>query len=74
MNILIIENSITLAQLLLKTLESYDYKVTLDNKDFQNRNLVKRSVFELVIVNTNLGEENSKKIIDYIFVILQFRF
>jgi DNA-binding response OmpR family regulator len=63
MNILIIENSSTLSQLLFKTLESYGYNVTLDDKSFGSKNLVEKNVFDLFIVNTNLGKDRSKRIL-----------
>ncbi len=66
MNILIIENSNTLAQLLCKTLESYKHNVTLDNDSFVSKNLLKRNVFELIIVNSNLECGKTKEILSYI--------
>lgn len=66
MNILIIENSNTLAQLLCKTLESYKHNVTLDNDSFVSKNLLKRNVFELIIVNSNLECGKTKEILGYI--------
>ncbi|MHC1716593.1 MAG: response regulator transcription factor [Candidatus Dojkabacteria bacterium] len=66
MNILIIENSNTLSQLLSKTLESYGYIVTLDNDSFSSKNLIKRNIFELVILNSDLGDGKTKEILSYI--------
>ena len=37
MNVLIIENSETLSQIMSKTLDSYGYKVTLDNENFSSK-------------------------------------
>ncbi len=54
MNILIIENSYTLGQIMSKTLDSYGYKVSIDNDSFTNKKFVKRKLFEFVILNTNL--------------------
>jgi DNA-binding response OmpR family regulator len=66
MNILIIENSGTLAQIISKTLESYGYHTTLDNEDFESKNLVKKGIFDFVIINTNLGDKKSFEILEYI--------
>ncbi|MDD4382155.1 MAG: response regulator transcription factor [Candidatus Dojkabacteria bacterium] len=66
MNILIIENSVTLSHILQKTLDSYGYNTSLDNEIFVNRNLVKNSVFDFVIINTNLPKESTKTILNYI--------
>jgi len=66
MNILIIENSNTLAHLLQKTLDSYGYNTSIDSSSFINRNLVKESIFDFVILNINLGKEASYDILSYI--------
>ena len=66
MNILIIENSYTLGQIMSKTLDSYGYKVSIDNDSFSNKKLVKRKLFDFVILNTNLGGEKSFEILDFI--------
>ena len=65
MNILIIENSNTLAQLLCKTLEAYQHNVTLDDSSFTSKNLVKRNVFELLVLNSDLGNGKTKEILNY---------
>ncbi len=66
MNILIIENSSTLSQLLYKTLEAYGHKVTLDDKNFVSKNLVGKKIFELFILNTNLEKDVTKELLKYI--------
>jgi DNA-binding response OmpR family regulator len=66
MNILIIENSSTLSQLISKSLDAYGYKVTLDNKDFTNKHLVDKNIFDLFIMNTNLDKGVTKKLLKYI--------
>lgn len=66
MNILIIENSSTLSQLLQKALESYGYNTTLDDENFQSKGLIKEKLFDFIVLNTNLGKEFTKDILDYI--------
>lgn len=66
MNILIIENSSTLSQILEKTLDSYGYKVTLDNENFGSKVYVKDGIFEFVILNTKLSGNKSEEILSYI--------
>lgn len=66
MNILIIENSNTLAQLLSKTLESYGHNITVDTDSFSSRNLIKRNIFDFVILNSNLGESRTTEILNYL--------
>jgi DNA-binding response OmpR family regulator len=66
MNILIIENSTTLSHILQKTLDAYGYNTSIDNEMFVNKNLVKNSVFDFVIINTNLPKESTKTILNYI--------
>lgn len=66
MNILIIENSSNISQLVSKTLDSYGYKVTQDDKNFISKNLVKRKIFDILILNTNLGEGVTKELLKYI--------
>lgn len=66
MNILIIENSSTLSQIIEKTLDSYGYKVTLDNENFGSKVYVKDGIFEFVILNTKLSGNKSEEILSYI--------
>jgi DNA-binding response OmpR family regulator len=66
MNILIIENSSTLAQLLLKTLDAYGYKVTLDDKEFASKNLIEKKLFDLFLINTNLEKGVTQRLLKYI--------
>ncbi|MBP8979471.1 response regulator transcription factor [Candidatus Dojkabacteria bacterium] len=49
-----------------KTLDSYGYKVSIDNDSFTNKKFVKRKLFEFVILNTNLGDKKSFEILDFI--------
>ncbi len=66
MNILIIENSSTLSQVLSKSLDSYGYKTTLDDDSFQSKKLLKKGIFDFVILNTNLGNSKSYEILERI--------
>lgn len=66
MNILIIENSPTLSQLLKKALDAYGYNTTLDDENFQSKHLVSKKIFDFIILNTNLGKEITNIILAYI--------
>ncbi|MDD2578279.1 MAG: response regulator transcription factor [Candidatus Dojkabacteria bacterium] len=66
MNILIIENSSTLSQLLSKTLSAYGYNVTLDNKDFNNKRLVDKKMFDIFLISTNLEKGVTQDLLKYI--------
>lgn len=66
MNILIIENSPLLSQLLQKSLNAYGYNVTLDDESFVSRQLVKDKLFDFVILNTSLGDSNTKDSLAFI--------
>lgn len=66
MNILIIENSATLSQLLQKALCAYGYNTTLDTQEFESEHLIKKDIFDFIILNTNLGTDCSYKILEYI--------
>ncbi len=66
MNILIIENSSTLAQLLQKSLEAYEYDITLDTENFESKKFVKKDIFDFVILSTNLGDQTTYAILEYI--------
>ncbi|MFA7678170.1 MAG: response regulator transcription factor [Candidatus Dojkabacteria bacterium] len=66
MNILIIENSSTLSQLLSKTLCAYGYNITLDNRDFANKRLVEKKMFDLFLISTNLEKGVTQDILKYI--------
>lgn len=66
MNILIIENSPTLSQLLKKALDAYGYNTTLDDENFQSKQLVSKKIFDFIILNTNLGKEFTNVILEYI--------
>ncbi len=66
MNILIIENSATLSQLLQKALHAYGYNTTLDTQEFESKHLIKKDIFDFIILNTNLGEDYSYEILEYI--------
>lgn len=66
MNILIIENSTTLSQLLSKALAAYSYNVTLDNANFETKRLIGKKIFDFIILNTNLGKELTVEILAYI--------
>ncbi|HNW33044.1 MAG TPA: winged helix-turn-helix domain-containing protein [Candidatus Dojkabacteria bacterium] len=49
-----------------KTLDSYGYKVTLDNENFGSKVYVKDGIFEFVILNTKLSGNKSEEILSYI--------
>lgn len=66
MNILIIENSPTLSQLLRKALDAYGYSTTVDDENFQSKSFIPKKVFDFIILNTNLGKELTASILDYI--------
>ena len=66
MNILIIENSSNLSQLLSKTLEAYGYRVTVDDKEFANKGLVDKKIFDLFLINTNLEKGVTQKLLKYV--------
>lgn len=66
MNILIIENSSNLAQLLFKSLDAYGYNVTLDDKEFASKGLVGKKIFDLFLINTNLEKGVTQDLLKYI--------
>jgi len=63
MNILIIDNSTSLSHIMKKTLEAYNYKITLDGDKFVRDNLVKEGKFDTVIINTSLLKRRSFEIL-----------
>jgi DNA-binding response OmpR family regulator len=63
MNILIIEESKTISQLVKRALEAQGFNVTLDDKDLYNRTFIKRNVFEVIIINTNLADNKTKTVV-----------
>ena len=64
MNILIIDNSPTLSHIMKKTLEAYNYRITLDGDCFVTKNLVREGTFDIVILNTSLPKEKSFSILN----------
>ena len=66
MNILIIENSATLSQLLQKALSAYGYNTTLDTSEFESKHLIKKGIFDFIVLNTNLENGKSSDILKYI--------
>ncbi len=54
MNILIIEKSKSISQLLKNTLVAYGYNITEDTSDFVSEHLIKRNLFEVIILDTNI--------------------
>jgi len=66
MNILIIENSATLSQLLQKALCAYGYNTTLDTSEFESKHLAKKGIFDFVVLNTNLENNKSSEILEFI--------
>ena len=55
MNILIIEKSKIISHILKSTLLAYGYNITQDNAEFSSGNLIKRGLFEIIILDTNLS-------------------
>ena len=66
MNVLIIENSETLSQIMSKTLDSYGYKVTLDNENFSSKIFVIDNIFSFLIINTKLEDGKTESILDFV--------
>ena len=66
MNVLIIENSETLSQIMSKTLDSYGYKVTLDNENFSSKIFVIDNIFSFLIINTKLEDGRTESILDFV--------
>ncbi len=66
MNVLIIENSETLSQIMSKTLDSYGYKVTLDNDNFSSKIFVIDNIFSFLIINTKLEDGKTESILDFV--------
>ncbi len=54
MNILIIEKSKTISYILKKSLIAYGYNITEDNGTFNVENIVRRNIFEILILDTNI--------------------
>ena len=54
MNILIIDKSKTISYILKKSLGTYGYNVTEDTQDFNVENVVKRNIFDILILDTNI--------------------
>ncbi|MDD3474950.1 MAG: response regulator transcription factor [Candidatus Dojkabacteria bacterium] len=63
MNILIIEESMTISQLIRRSLEIQGFTISLDNSNFYNKSFIKRSVFDVVVINTNLPNNKSIEIL-----------
>ncbi len=55
MNILIIDKSKTISYIIKKSLGSYVYNVTEDSVNFDMEGNLKRNLFEVLIVDTNLN-------------------
>jgi DNA-binding response OmpR family regulator len=63
MNILIIEESMTISQLIKRSLEIQGFTISLDNTNFYNKSFVKRNIFDVIVINTNLPQDKSLKIL-----------
>jgi DNA-binding response OmpR family regulator len=63
MNILIIEESKTISQLIKRTLESQGLNVTVDTSKLTNKSFIKRRVFEVIVINTNLPSNKTLEIL-----------
>jgi len=66
MNILIIEENKTISQLIKRALEIQGFDITQDDKNFYNKTFVKKRVFEVVVLNTNLPKDHTFKILNHI--------
>ncbi len=55
MNILIIDKSKTISYIIKKSLIAYGYNISEDGTDFNSENLLKRNLFEILILDTNLS-------------------
>jgi len=66
MNILIIENSETLAQLIEKSLKTYGYTPTIDDSNFNSKPYVKDQLFDIIIINTGMSDNRSLEILNII--------
>jgi DNA-binding response OmpR family regulator len=56
MNILIIEESKTISQLINKALSAQGFTIALDSIGFNNEIFVKKGVYTVVVINTNLSK------------------
>ncbi len=54
MNILIIEKSKTISHILKNTLIAYGYNITQDSADLSSESLIRRGIFEILIIDTNV--------------------
>jgi DNA-binding response OmpR family regulator len=64
MNILIIEESKTISQLISKTLSAQGFNITLDDSKFTNEVFIKRNLFDVVILNTNLSNSMTRILVE----------
>ena len=54
MNILIIEESKTISQLIKRSLTAQGFNITLDDSKFLSKSYLKKNIFDAVVINTNL--------------------
>jgi DNA-binding response OmpR family regulator len=66
MNILIIENSETLAQLIEKSLKTYGYTPTIDDSNFDSEPYVRDQLFDIIVINTGMSDDRSLEILNII--------
>lgn len=65
MNILIIDKSKTISYILRKSLVAYGYNVTEDDGNFNVENIVKRNIFDILVLDTNLtGDFSTQDILN----------
>jgi DNA-binding response OmpR family regulator len=65
MNILIIDKSKSISYILKKSLGTYGYNVTEDTQEFNVENIVKRNIFDILILDTNItGKFTTQDILD----------
>ena len=53
----------TISQLIRRSLEIQGFTISLDNSNFYNKSFIKRSVFDVVVINTNLPNNKSIEIL-----------
>jgi DNA-binding response OmpR family regulator len=66
MNILIIEESKTISQIVSRILEINKHNVTKDNGNLINSNYIKNDIYDLIIINTNLMKDRTIEILKII--------
>jgi DNA-binding response OmpR family regulator len=63
MNILIIEESKTISQLVKRSLEAQGFNIAKDSSNLSNKVFIKQKVFDVIILNTNLPNNSTLNIL-----------